>query len=807
MAELVNCILRVGPCSLAPYGAHSLMGIGFLDVQSCGCNSSVDEHQAEDEDGIVDVLDDIQADFKKATMLAYPLVSKAKGLKKLRSSLESFVSGLFEHAASSDALYSTDLCQHLQAWIVSLSSSKVRAFRHTATVWALLAIGAISDLLVANKKELTTATRARDAEDKKARQNKDRLKALQAQLKATNDRRESLEEYARELVDGVFVHRYRDSEPVIRVECVRALAGWMNSNPQHWLAGTYLRYIGWLFADAIPSVRLEAVKALPPLFAKQDFVGATAHFAERFKAQLVRMALGEIDAHVRTAAVKALDALDKNGILDDDQRDELAQLVFHDERRTRAAIAPFFASLVNESLEQQQKVFKAAQGGASKKGKSRKRKAASDEGQDEEAADEEDEEEIDKDEEAKRLEFKIIASMLLKYAAQLDERFEASEDADESAVTEHELAVERARRGRVAFAVDALWAECEVLQDWEALMRFLLIDHSAAGGDASGETTPRAKGKGRAGVDEDPTRLDDAEETLLVEVLVAVVEKTVKPSASSSSKKDKEAEEDVKNDVTRAMIRALPKLFAKHQTSPIRMVDVLGLPRLLNLDLYVDMDMVSAYESLWDDVSKQLLKHSSADVIDAAVSAIRLLLATTSLSTRNEAKALELEESLAEALADSTGLVDLEMGSFEDDIPAIQACLARIAKLAAQRDPAAILAREDATGKAVSAAVDAIVGRADFGYPEESKVSWMRCGATILSLTVCCRWWRRRSACASQLSSGPCVTSWPTPTPAWTRWRTSAWRSSISSRRLRSARGPMRSPLSSRRRSRTSSTS
>lgn len=41
------------------------MFVGIFDLQCCGCNATVDEHQAEDENGIVENLKDIADEFKQ----------------------------------------------------------------------------------------------------------------------------------------------------------------------------------------------------------------------------------------------------------------------------------------------------------------------------------------------------------------------------------------------------------------------------------------------------------------------------------------------------------------------------------------------------------------------------------------------------------------------------------------------------------------------------------------------------------------------------------------------------------------------
>ena len=47
------------------------------------------------------------------------------------------------------------------------------------------------------------------------------------------------------------------------------------------------------------------------------------------------------------------------------------------------------------------------------------------------------------------------------------------------------------------------------------------------------------------------------------------------------------------NDITRELIKGLPRLFIKHQTDQNRIADVLVIPTLMNLDLYLEMRMIT----------------------------------------------------------------------------------------------------------------------------------------------------------------------------------------------------------------------
>jgi cohesin complex subunit SA-1/2 len=52
-------------------------------------------------------------------------------------------------------------------------------------------------------------------------------------------------------------------------------------------------------------------------------------------------------------------------------------------------------------------------------------------------------------------------------------------------------------------------------------------------------------------------------------------------------------EETVVSDITRALIKGLPRLFIKHKADSKRVAEVLQLPTLMNLDLYLEMRMIT----------------------------------------------------------------------------------------------------------------------------------------------------------------------------------------------------------------------
>jgi cohesin complex subunit SA-1/2 len=165
LAELVNCMLR-----------------------ACGCNESVDEHEAIDFDGVVDKLDNITEVLKQVSRISpvgsafltclikvdtpiYPLTSKLAIFKKFRRSLLEFLERLVTSSADMGVLYSTDLIQTLQVWVAAMSSSQLRSFRHTATVVALQVETALCDVAANAEKEAEVVARQLDGEKKRSKGN------------------------------------------------------------------------------------------------------------------------------------------------------------------------------------------------------------------------------------------------------------------------------------------------------------------------------------------------------------------------------------------------------------------------------------------------------------------------------------------------------------------------------------------------------------------------------------------------------------------------------------------------------------
>lgn len=217
--------------------------------------------------------------------------------------------------------------------------------------------------------------------------------------------------------------------------------------------------------------------------------------------------------------------------------------------------------------------------------------------------------------------------------------------------------------------------------------------------------------------------------------------------------------------MTRILVKALPKLIAKHQTDVSRLADILSIPHLMSLEMYLDLRMVTvspcflfvprlrslltpifsllqAYETLWDDLTKVFLKNSESIVLGPAITAISYLLSSDTLANTNTAKYVELEDALFTSLRTAVDGRDVDSaGLNEDDVAALSSICMRIGLLYNYKDLGAAM-DEDEGGKQSSgwAIILALGGRGSLGYKEESKVSPARSTRRALfllaSLTV-----------------------------------------------------------------------
>jgi cohesin complex subunit SA-1/2 len=148
---------------------------------------------------------------------------------------------------------------------------------------------------------------------------------------------------------------------------------------------------------------------------------------------------------------------------------------------------------------------------------------------------------------------------------------------------------------------------------------------------------------------------------------------------------------------------------------------------LMNINMYLELRMTSAYETLWDDVSKQLMTHSNSSIVDRAVMTIGHMLSAKSLQNINKKKMGELEEELASSIRQHAhiGKRKLDTATLKDEeVQGLQQAAYRVKSLFSVRNLVGWL-EENSNGKETRLLdlFNSILQRAKLGHSNEDKVN------------------------------------------------------------------------------------
>ena len=596
-------------------------------LKCTGCDLQVDVHDIEDPDNVASKLQDLQDEYQAQKLTDYPLISKARSGPSFRATMTGFFQSLIATSHASGLLYNDlVLIENIQVWVSTMSSSAIRPFRHTATVVSLTIATTVCSIMNEIVDNTAKTIRQKEGEQKKKPVNKERVAALQAKVHEGEKRRELAEGWLRDVFDAVFMHRYRDVDPRIRVECVVALGTWITTCSDIFFEGQYLRYLGWVLSDTSAPTRAEVIKQLAKLFKHKENVGRLRAFTERFRPRIVEMAAQDADPTIRASAVELLDKIRDVGLLEPDDIDTIGRLIFDTEPRVRKAVSKFFVENINDLFESTIEDLGGEDGLEEALG-----------------------EEVDDDYDNPRkawVKLKCLTEVLRSYDI---------EDGDEDA-TEREprnsrdVLVVTGVDSRYSLATKAIYEQVSEVKEWEVIAGYLLYDHSSATDDNAGEDPQRAF-KVRC-------QLSGREEIVLLEILNAAVKlrllEAIDSSTDKKSKKTKARKEEsreIQETTALHLAQVIPRLLKKFGANPATASAVLRLEHLLNLEIFQELRQDSTeYASLLDDINKQFLTHADGNVLAEASTALLHARSFEDLEEVTEGKLQELWDDTIGAL-------------------------------------------------------------------------------------------------------------------------------------------------------------
>jgi len=273
----------------------------------------------------------------------YPLIMTGPQWKKFKSSYCEFVQVLVRQCQYS-IIYDQYMMDNVISLLTGLTDSQVRAFRHTSTLAAMKLMTALVDVALNLSINLDNTQRQYESERAKS-QNKragDRLELLMHKRQELEENQAEIRNMLTYIFKGVFVHRYRDTQPEIRSICMAEIGVWMKKYPNMFLDDSYLKYVGWTLYDKVGDVRLCCLKTLAPLHETPDLSGKLELFTNRFKDRIVEMTLDkEYDVAVQAIRLVIHVLKYSENVLSDKDCENVYELVYSSNRSVAQAAGDF----------------------------------------------------------------------------------------------------------------------------------------------------------------------------------------------------------------------------------------------------------------------------------------------------------------------------------------------------------------------------------------------------------------------------------------------------------------------------------
>ncbi|XP_022098591.1 cohesin subunit SA-2-like isoform X2 [Acanthaster planci] len=278
----------------------------------------------------------------------YPLIINGPLYKKFRQNFCDFISVLVRQCQYS-ILYDQFMMDNIISLLTGLSDSQVRAFRHTSTLAAMKLMTSLVNVALNLSVNLDNTQRQHDTERAKqtSKRASERIEMLLAKRQEIIENTEEVQQMMNNIFKGIFVHRYRDTQPEIRSICMGEIGLWMKNYSEMFLSDSYLKYIGWTLHDKVGDVRLKCLAALQTLFSITELVPKLELFTNRFKDRIVSMTLDK-ETEVAVHAIKLTTLILKynDEILSAEDCENVYQLVYASSRSVAQAAGEF----LNERL-------------------------------------------------------------------------------------------------------------------------------------------------------------------------------------------------------------------------------------------------------------------------------------------------------------------------------------------------------------------------------------------------------------------------------------------------------------------------
>ncbi|RHW69935.1 STAG domain containing protein [Trypanosoma brucei equiperdum] len=216
---------------------------------------------------------------------AYLFSQRDPKSQKLRIAYGQFFMRLVELSYSENLMFDQFLLPTVVAWLVAMSESKARCFRHTSTATLLYVVDALSCVIQTLNGQVCADKRNKKHADAKQR-------VIQAVVEQRN-----------QILTQTVHQRARDVAPEIRLLVFESLKGWILKFDEEFAENKYFRYFGMALYDKRPEIRAEALAMIQETLDSIPDSGSRMFlFLQYFSKRLVEMC-NDVNLHCSQLAI------------------------------------------------------------------------------------------------------------------------------------------------------------------------------------------------------------------------------------------------------------------------------------------------------------------------------------------------------------------------------------------------------------------------------------------------------------------------------------------------------------------------
>lgn len=218
---------------------------------------------------------------------AYLLVSKDPKHRHFRRAFPVLCTALIQTSFRCEMLLDAEFLPVLCQWLIAMSETKSRSFRHTATIALLSIMEALSGVAAELQGQLTLLRAKKD-------------------IAAVQKKRDDVVMWRDHIFSQAIHQRLRDIAPDIRLAAFQSLKRCILVFPEEFMTNKYLRYLGMPLHDKRPELRAEALHTvLQALACGPDAYSRMYLFMQYFSSRFVEMS-GDVDVRCTELAIRVI---------------------------------------------------------------------------------------------------------------------------------------------------------------------------------------------------------------------------------------------------------------------------------------------------------------------------------------------------------------------------------------------------------------------------------------------------------------------------------------------------------------------